>query len=908
MGKWISLLGIKTGEGKLASLSAFYALLIGLSQVWLKTIPVSLFLTNFDATILPYAYIASAIVLVLLGIIYSNLEKRLTPAQLLYIFIILPAVTFFVFWFFLQILPGKWLYLLLFICASASFDIFDLELWGMLNRLFTLDQAKRMFGSIGLCQTFAGIAGNLLIPFLLFLIGATNIILAVSVCITCAALILSLVFRHYGERFSEPTRKEKPEEVKEKGTVKWLKNSYLVNNMLFAICSLFVYTIVDISFYNVNKVVFPTEIELASFLGIFFALSNGFDLVCRGIVGPLVINKLGVKIGLLIRSVAVGTVALVILLLLPFHVNFYSIFILVALMKLFDEGISNSILRQSVLILYQPLLPRLRSWLQSKIELFVIPLSTIAASVIFIFIQYYFSLNLTFITLLILLMIIATLWITFALQKGYVDNLKEAVAKHYIAFKSQILDQNYEKMILEKLSQGKPHEMVYCLDLLDKMDRPYFVEGLKLCLENTNKQIKEAALSRLQNFSALELIVAIKKILKEDSDSSLRAQAFRALCFQKEKDFDLELQGYIDSEDHVLSDEALFASLKYGRGTCVKLDKLIHSTSPNERLRAVQILGRLRPEHVSVPDLLSLLKDQDPSVAIAVIKFIPSFENNNLYQQLAKALNREELYSSAALAFIQAKERGLTALAESLSHALETNDFKRVQSLLSLIGYVQTPSAIQLLLQHLRMTKEPALKWQIVQALDIAGYQASTATEQEELNLLLNEAADYLKRLLKWTQQVNDVLLTTSLKRQIQSREKQIFLFLRLLYPKAAIQDIAFYFKHEDIDKVSYAHELLENLLNKTHKSLLLPLFEQCHSDVLVPKQLPEAESLFNEMLAVPSDDITKTLKSTVLYLIALLKLKQMTPVVQEAVGDREEMISETAKWTLMKLNQGTNL
>lgn len=906
MSKLLSLMGVKAGETKLAGLSAFYALLIGLSQVWLKTIPVSLFLTNFNAETLPFAYIASAIVLVCLGIVYSVLERKLSPIKLLYFFIILPATTFFIFWLFLESTPSKFLYLALFICASASFDIFDLELWGMLNRLFTLDQAKRMFGTIGLCQTVPGIAGNLFLPFLLILIGPNKIILSVSICIALATLLLSLIFRHYSARFINPV--EKNSEVKEKSKVKWLNNSYLINNMLFAIFSLFVYTIVDISFYNVNKVVFPTEIQLASFLGIFFGISNTFDLLCRGLIGPLVINKLGVKTGLLIRSVAVGAVALIILLLLPFHINFYTIFLLVALMKLFDEGISNSILRQSVLILYQPLLPSLRSWLQSKIELFVIPLSTIAASLIFIAIQYYFSLNLAYITLLILIMIAATLRVTFSLQKGYIENLREAIAKEYIVFKSQILDKNHVDLIMEKLKNGKPNEIVYSLDLLEKMDRSYFVEGLKICLNYPHSRIKETALNKLQNFQAAELILELHKILQDDSDRSLKAPALRALLFQKEMEFQ-EFKAYLYSDDSLLMDEAIIVCLKSCQDPALlkmvqeKLHHLVQSSFPNERIRAAKILGKLKKDtHHHLPLLLA---DQNPTVALAAIETVPSFQEPELYQKLSNALNRDELRASATLAFIKAQDKGLPALKDSLALAIDKGDQKMAHSLYAIIGNLQTPASIQLLLTHLRTTQNPSLQWEILQALDFSGYKPNT-NEKQELNPFIVDAAAYMKKLLKWSADVQNQrdfeLLSSSLKKQIQSTQNRIFLVLGILYPKEEIKDIYFYSKHPDIDKVSYSHELLENILNKEHKNLILPMFKQ--SEILTKKL--NAEDLFQEILSVPMTEISKTLKSTVLYLIARLKIKKLIALVEQYLNDRDKMISETAQWSINNLKEET--
>ncbi len=940
MEKLVSIIGIKRGEEKLAGLSALYALFIGLSQVWLKTIPVSLFLTHFNATTLPYAYIASAILLVAFGIIYGALEKKVSVTQLLYIFIIFPAAFFFIFWFFLQTSPSHGLYLILFIFSAAGFDIFDLELWGMLNRLFTLDQAKRMFGAIGLCQTLAGITGNLLIPFLLVFIGADNVILGISICVSCATLLLSVIFRTFPNRFHNPAPKHHLEENKK---VKWINNSYLINNMLFAMFSLFVYTIVDITFYNVNKKVFPTEIQLASFLGIFFATINSFDLLCRGVIAPLVINKLGVRVGLLIRSLAVGGVALTLLFLTPFNIKLHTIFLLVALMKLFDEGIANSILRQSVLILYQPLLPRLRSWLQSKVELLIIPLSTISASLIFILIQYYFSLDLVYITLLILILVAATLWVTFSLQKGFIDNLKLAITKQFFLFKSQILDKNSQKFILEKLMGGKPDEVVYCLDLLEKTKRSYFVQGLSLCLEHPNSLIKQAALKKLQHFQSNKLVLKIKKILDENPDPYLRAQAFLALIFQKSTLFDKNLQSYFDYITLVFNDGAILASLQSNLDTTLqqeirervfkiiysksskrarmaqqiiqnKLFNLIHSTSTFERVRAAKILGQLGIEKDPSQDLLLLFADKNPSVVLSVIEVIPSFQDKKLYQQLAKALNQNELRSAVTLAFIKAKDKGLPSLEDSLNLALEQQDFKMTNSIFKIIGYLQTSAASQVLLQHLRATNNLTLQWQILHALDICGYQANMLSEKEELNPFLINTTDHLNKVLKWIRQIGNrngyELLTATLIRHIQSSLQQIFLLLRLLYSRKMIGDIAFYFKHENLDKVSYAHELLENILGAEHKKILFPLLKERNSDKLILKQPStlDIEVLFKEILACPTSELTKILKSTVIYLIAYHQLRQFTQAVLAATGDADEMVSETAKWTLTKLNPGSHL
>ena len=671
--------------------------------------------------------------------------------------------------------------------------------------------------------------GILSIPVLLIFISPNYLILGVSLCAGLGGLLLSVIVHQYPGRFRAASRLS--EERKKETKLKWLSNSYLVNNMLFAIFSLLVYTIVDISFYNVNNAVFPTEIQLASFLGIFFAISNGFDLLCRGVVGPIVINKFGVRTGLLMRAIAVGCVALTIFLLLPWKIDFYTIFLLVALMKLFDEGISNSILRQAVLILYQPLLPRLRLLLQSKIELLVIPLSTITASVAFILIQHYFKLNLSYITALIILLNIATIWVTFLLQKGYLDNLKQAIAKQFVALQTEVLDKNYGKYLLEKISHEAPHESVYCLELLEKADRSYFVQGLQLSLSHLNPLIKQAALLKLQHFQAEELIPAVKKVLREES--ALRSQALFALLFQKEKSLDAEL---IDPD----SDEAILIGLP---NTEDKLQKLIQASSSKDRIRAAKILG----QSGGVKELLALFDDPDPAVVLAVIETVPQFDDVRLYRKLANALSQPTLRGAAMRAFILAKDKGLEVLTKQI-------------------------------------TTVP--QWDILEVLDGCGYQGA------EFTPYLIEMADHLKKLIRWTEQAGVGVLRETLIREIQATHERIFLLLRLMYPKKAIEDIAYYFNHGDIDKVSYAQELLGNLLNREHQ-IVLPLLTQQEFAAA-----PLNQGILEEIL----DCRAIWLRATVLYLIGHEQLKGLSQRVREAVHDPEKIVSETAQWSLRHL------
>ena len=76
-------LNLRSGEGKSASLMLLHSFFMGISTVFFETAASALFLAQFDATTLPFVYLAAAAVSISTGLTYTRLKDRLAFTPLM---------------------------------------------------------------------------------------------------------------------------------------------------------------------------------------------------------------------------------------------------------------------------------------------------------------------------------------------------------------------------------------------------------------------------------------------------------------------------------------------------------------------------------------------------------------------------------------------------------------------------------------------------------------------------------------------------------------------------------------------------------------------------------------------------------------------------------------------------------
>ena len=164
-------LNLRPGEEKSASLMLLHSFFMGISTVFFETAASALFLAQFEATSLPFVYLAAAAVSISTGLTYTRLKDRLafTPLMvgtlgLLFVLVCLMRLG-------LSVFQASWLVFSMMVAYRLISILTDLEFWAVAARLYDVQQSKRLFSLIGSGEVTARILGAFSVPLLVRWLG-----------------------------------------------------------------------------------------------------------------------------------------------------------------------------------------------------------------------------------------------------------------------------------------------------------------------------------------------------------------------------------------------------------------------------------------------------------------------------------------------------------------------------------------------------------------------------------------------------------------------------------------------------------------------------------------------------------------------------------------------------------------
>ena len=168
---------LRPGEGRLVGLLLLLAGLTGLVRVFLGASAMAIFLTQFTAASLPYLFMASAIAMVFAGYLFEKLQARLSLATFLGATLAaICGITGGVQVLLLQTDAG-WPALVLASWNEVVFIVGGLAFWALAERVLNVRQAKRLFGFVGSGEPAAIVLGGALLPIIVGVTGAANLLL-----------------------------------------------------------------------------------------------------------------------------------------------------------------------------------------------------------------------------------------------------------------------------------------------------------------------------------------------------------------------------------------------------------------------------------------------------------------------------------------------------------------------------------------------------------------------------------------------------------------------------------------------------------------------------------------------------------------------------------------------------------
>ena len=919
-----SLFNIRLGEGRMTGLLFIHSFCLGAATVSFSTAANALFLAAFDVGMLPYVYIGSAGMAVLIGLLYTRLQVRLPFPTLLVMTLVFLLVTIAAFRLGLAIVDSKWIVFGLLFWLRLVIVLVNLEFWGLAGRLFNVRQGKRLFTLIGAGELIANILGGFATPAFVMLFGTPNLLLVSVLGLMMALGTLCLTKQLYSEQLTAmpdaPTSRQKPVANR---LVESLQQSYTRWIILSNALMIVVYSFVDFTFYAYTQSRYQDEVHLAMFIGPFFAAVQIINVLTKTFVSSRLFNRFGLQFGLLLHPALLIGLSLCIA---TTHTVFGAVgvlFWLVALMKLCDEVLWTSIYDPSLLILYQPLPAEPRRATQVAVQSIFGPIAIglSGGALLVLGSQEMFILTSAQLTMVIPILLIAAIVAARQLYREYPNTLTQALAKRTLGdVDFSLQDGPSLAVVQQKLHSSNPLEIQYALELLEQSEHDSLSTSLVSLLEHPDDEIRFDVLQRLERSRASDAYEAVARHLTIELSPGVKAAALQSLCALGESEVIEVVSPYLDDPRDELRQAAMIGLLRDGgiAGVLAAGERLMIATrSPqrSQRVNAAWILGEVGLASFYQP-LLSLLKDTDPMVCQAALAAAVKIRHPKLWPMVMTHITSTDLSASVKNAASSALEAGGLPALSHVETALSQDGWNRDtrQRLVRIAGHIGGEQAIEMLRSALS-DPDPLVRLSVLDALSKCGYQARSSDQPHILNQVEVEGAEatwLLAALVDIGPAEAVALLRESLLQNLHQLTRRLFLLVSFVSDEQAVRRAWDALSHPIAEKRAYALEIVDVLVALELKTILLPLIEELSPaerlqrlEGRFPQRRLERGSRLQDILSQPDPRVSPWTKACTLYSLAKLSTQLSAAELDSALTSPEPLVHETARWVVATVTQG---
>lgn len=184
----VGLRSIRTDERRDVAAAFFTLFGLGSSHAMLETARDALFLSSIPASRLPLVYVAIAGLSLAVAELHGRIARALAPRALLGVWLAAAAAGTAAFW---ALLPGlgAWALYALYVWSGLVATFALLQLWTLLGDAFSIGQAKRLYGPIGLGSVVGAVAGSAAAGGLADALAARHLVGVAAIGFAATALV-----------------------------------------------------------------------------------------------------------------------------------------------------------------------------------------------------------------------------------------------------------------------------------------------------------------------------------------------------------------------------------------------------------------------------------------------------------------------------------------------------------------------------------------------------------------------------------------------------------------------------------------------------------------------------------------------------------------------------------------------
>ncbi len=870
----------------LAAFLMLFGLIFGHSV--LETARDALFLTSIKPSRLPWVYIGIAAASLAITQLQSKIARTMNRRRALSVWTASAAVVTAGFWLGLDRTGPAGLYAL-YIWSGVLTTLVLVHFWTLLGSLFSVTQAKRLYGFIGTGSVLGAIVGSAGAGAMATVLPARHLLLVSSLGFAATAFV-PLLFRH-------PTAEPSSDGPTKDGIIDsarfvW-QQPYGRRVAAFVVLSTVALTLGDYVFKaTVAESIAPQN--LASFFGATYLSFNVLSLVCQVGLVTYVIRRfdLSTALSILPALILIGAVGFLVL----------PGLLAAMLIKTADGALKHSVHRTSTELMFVPFTARSRARVKAFID--VVGQrggQTVASVAVLLFSASQLSLG----WVAAVLAIVTILWIYGAIdiRAHYVDVFRSRVSKGLDVGQFADLDVASLETLIATLDSDHDAEVLAALDVLEREGRARLVPGL--ILYHPAQAVVIRALTIFVRYQRQRTLPAIDRLLEHPAES-VRAAAVGARSSLQPDERLMRMRLSLEPSPQVRA--AIMVNLiatgaLTGSDADDFVEGVLRTGLPETQIALAEAIERSGAKDLA-PVLVRLAEQPRPEVQQAATRAMAQAPFDVVHPALLRLLVFEHVRELATTILVEQGEAAYDSLAAALKN--EDTDIRirrRLPRVLVRFARAETPD---LLLDRLLKTRDGRERYRLVLALETL-LQMDPNTElsdlklQTAINLNLSRAYRYLDRRITLSQGATEIserntpghrLLAKALRdKQSHALDRSLRL-LGLMYPAESFSSIRRDIESEDVALRNNALELLENIVQGRARQQIVALVDDqpdtqrllAGTDLHTPARL-DYESLLRALL----NSSSTAMQDIALFHIGELKLHSFAPLIRGLERDAND-------------------
>lgn len=918
------LLNLRKGEEGTVALMLAFSFFQYFSLALLFITASAIFLTDHSISELPMVYIATAVSLLALTLIFNQFEKKFSARQIILaeVLLVLLLLLLFRFGFSFDIV---WMGYALMVGHRVISDYVGDGYHRLALLLFDVRQSKRLYGLITSSEIPANLLGYLAATSLIPFMGTADLLWVSALGILISLLFLFIIVYRGNNKtaLNEETESETPGQVQKEETD--VIKKFFKTRLIFFLCVTMVFSVFSfmfIEFAFLNKVAAETQNqkEVVFFMAVIFGAGQFLAFFIKTFLYGFIQRRFGTKITLFVLPFALAIICVASLLEGYFsNSTFLLVYTWIAIM-LISDTLNSSLYNTTFLTLLQPLGKKLKMegyTIINNVEIFAIGaggLILLAANA---------GSNDDFTRYSILLLAGTFGWIISIpiLSKSYLNTLEDVLKKRTAESSAIEIDTPQTLQIIhEKLKSPHPGEVLFALDFLCKGRNERQDELLAELLVHPIPEVRKEVFRRIETMKVHTLVNEVRKRIHEEPVPALRKTALHTYCSLGEASVVDEVSPMLESEDPDIQTGALVGLISYGgiNGIIIAGQRLMeYVNSPNASLRAfgAHVIGEVGIHNFYHP-LLSLLRDDALPVQREALKAAGKIRHPRLYDAMIKAVSVQTLFENAMNNLIRCGEGVVETIEPELTKQAGNPVYLR--RLIYICGRVGGPRSLNLLKDKLYYPNIE-VREQILHSCFLSDFKPDAQEKGIILKTIHSELADaawwlncievvgYTQR---WMEKADISMMLRALTIELNHLKKRLLYLLSFLYHSREILMIWESLQLKNRIKIANALEILDVVGSKELTAVIMPILE----DFPINQQLKILNARYTVQRLSLDEYLRKLIEGrecpginrwTQIVSITMVNKVRVSSLIHQLVALREnevELLAQTAQSTLYSI------